>query len=538
MLAAMPLPPTTAPPGDETPVRGRDDACPGALRLHPADDGALARVRVPGGLLTARQALVLAGVAEELGDGRLDLTSRGNLQLRGLDAGCGAGLAARLRAAGLLPSDRHDRVRNIVASPLSGLDGAGHADAPAWARALDALLCDEVPAGSGFAELAGLSGRFLFALDDGRGDVSALGADVTLIATPDGEAVLRLGSAWGHGLARADSTAPNAADSPDATDRPDATDHSGAPGVAARRAGRAAGDDTPSRARPPGPPGLGDGPSGAELLVRAEDAPRAAALAAVAFLDAVRASGTRAWRVRELPARHAVTADRLAGRLAAAGIQATPLGPQSPTTTAGTPAADPTPAVGLVVGPDGRCAVSVAVPLGRLSAAQWRLSAGLASRRGSGELRVTPWRGVVLPGFSPDEARAALRELADAGLVATPHSPWLGIAACTGRPGCAKSLADVRADAARAVAGAVAGAASGDGRPDPPPDQGPPPGRPPVYFSGCERRCGHPGGRWVDVLATGDGYRVAVRDPGGSTPGVDVTADQLAGAVASARGAT
>ncbi|NUS90671.1 MAG: nitrite reductase, partial [Streptomyces sp.] len=114
--------------------------------------------------------------------------------------------------------------------------------------------------------------------------------------------------------------------------------------------------------------------------------------------------------------------------------------------------------------------------------------------------------------------------------VTAPHSPWFGVGACTGRPGCAKSLADVRAEAARAVAGE----ASGDGRP------GPPRSRLPVYFSGCERRCGHPGGpvRWVDVLATGDGYQVAVRDATGSARGVDVTAEQVAGAVAAARGTT
>lgn len=468
MLAAMPLPPTTVPPGDQSPFRrrsGRDDACPGALRLHPADDGALARVRVPGGLLTTRQADALARVAEELGDARLDITSRGNLQVRGLDPGCGAELAGRLRAAGLLPSDRHERVRNVVASPLCGLDGAGHADVAAWARELDAALCDETS-----DELSALSGRFLFALDDGRGDVAALGADVTLIATPDGGAVLRM------------------------------------PGPACRSE-RTEGRDTPDSI---------------ELWVReAGDVPRAAALAAVEFLASVRASGTRAWRVRELPAQHAVAADGLATRLAAAGIETV----RTVRTEPDPGLSPPGPAPGLVTGPDGRLAVSVAVPLGRVSAAQWRLLATLASRGGSGELRVTPWRGVVLPGFSPDGGRTASGELSDAGLVTDPASPWLGVGACTGRPGCAKSLADVRADAARAVAG--------DRRP----------GSLPVYFSGCERRCGHPGGRWVDALATGAGYRVTVREvpeAAGADTGADVTADvtaeQVADAVAAARG--
>ncbi|MCQ8188529.1 nitrite reductase [Streptomyces rugosispiralis] len=518
MLAAMPLPPTTTPSGDETPVRGRDDACPGALRLHPADDGSLARIRVPGGLLTGRQAWALGRVAEELGDGRLDITSRGNAQVRGLAAGCGAELAARLRAAGLLPSDRHDRVRNIVASPLSGLDGGGHADVVAWVRELDAVLCDDTLLGH--AELSGLSGRFLFALDDGRGDVAALGADVTLIATPGDGAVLRVGGP----VAGVD--------------------------VAGVPTGGAAG--------------------GGDLRVRSEDAARAAALAAVEFLARARESGTRAWRVRELPARHAVTADGLAARLAEAGVEAVRTR-HRPVASAAPPAPGPVP------GPDGRHALSVALPLGRVTAAQWRLLAGLASRDGADELRMTPWRGVVLPGFAPGDTRGALAELSDAGLVTTPDSPWLGVGACTGRPGCAKSLADVRShatrmvadtayeaadttygvadtaceaagtaevvpDAGRVVAGGseprpMRGSASDDGRraaPDPLP----------VYVSGCERRCGHPGGRWVDALATGDaGYRVTVRggareDTPEAEDGVEVTAEQLADAVAAARGTT
>ncbi|OPF80624.1 nitrite reductase [Streptomyces antioxidans] len=528
MLAAMPLPPTTTPSGDETPVRGRADACPGALRLHPADDGALARIRVPGGVLTARQAQALGRMAEELGDGRLDITSRGNAQLRGLTAGCGAELASRLRTAGLLPSDRHDRVRNIVASPLSGLDGAGHADVVAWVRELDALLCDDPGDGAygdtaaGRGELSGLSGRFLFALDDGRGDVAALGADVTLIAAPGGGAVLMTGGPLvGGGV-----SPPPGATHPD---------------TAAWRGRRTDGSDTLGRGAEANTGGEGvastamDGSvaGGGGLWVRGDDTPRAAALAAVEFLTRVRESGTRAWRVRELPAEHAVTTGGLAARLAEAGIEAVRV-EHPPVRASATP-----PAPGPVPGPNGRHALSVALPLGRVSAAQWRLLTALAARDGADELRMTPWRGVVLPGFAPDDARDALSELSGAGLVTTPDSPWLGVGACTGRPGCAKSLADVRADAARVVAGGS--------RP-----------RPvyPVYVSGCERRCGHPGGRWVDALATGDtGYRVTARGGAkGDTPeaeagedgvngmdvedGREVTAEQLADAVAAARGTT
>ncbi|MEU9040133.1 MULTISPECIES: hypothetical protein [unclassified Kitasatospora] len=424
-----PTPDATAPgaavPDREVPDRGRADACPGALRLHPADDGALARIRLPGGLLTVRQALALAEAAEALGDGELETTSRGNVQLRGLASQCAADLAERLRAVGLLPSDTHERVRNIVASPLAGLDATGSAlsapsapsadvadvaDVQAWVRELDARLC-----ASDWA--AGLSGKFLFALDDGRGDVAALDADVTLIAGSRAAAserptVLRLGrSSHGH-------------------------------------------------------------------PVRAGQEVTAVLDAARSFLDALRTSGRQAWHLREVP-------DLL------------PAGSVPLPAFAGT-----APAVGAHPG-----GLSVGLRFGRASAAQWRALAAAASASAdasasvsawSGGLRLTPWRGVVLPGAPAD----LLPALAEAGFRTEPGSPWERATACTGLPGCAKSLADVRSDAARALDAGPWPAGGGGGS-----------GALPVHWSGCERRCGHPAGRWVDVLATGHGYRVTVNGP-------------------------
>jgi len=144
-----------------------DDRCPGALRLHPADDGHVARLRIPGGRLSARQLVALTDLADGYGDGELHLTSRGNLQVRGVSADAGTSIAAALAAAGLLPSLAHDRVRNLVASPLGGLtvDEA--------VVAFDTALVAE-------PRLAELSGRFLFGIDDGTGDALALEPDLAL----------------------------------------------------------------------------------------------------------------------------------------------------------------------------------------------------------------------------------------------------------------------------------------------------------------------------------------------------------------------
>src|SRR4051794_9541633 len=169
------------------PLRLRADACPGALQTHAAADGGLARVRVPGGLLTSDQLRVLAAAARDLGDGALELTSRGNLQLRGLPDGAETELGDRLAAAGLLPSASHERVRNVVASALTGRAG-GHVNARPWVRAFDRGLCAA-------PSLAGLPGRFLATLDDGRGDVARLGGDVGLLALDRGTVALLLAGA-------------------------------------------------------------------------------------------------------------------------------------------------------------------------------------------------------------------------------------------------------------------------------------------------------------------------------------------------------
>ncbi|WP_433206260.1 precorrin-3B synthase [Nocardia sp. CA-107356] len=154
-------------------TRTNPDSCPGVLRLHQAADGPLARIRLPGGRLEPGQLQVLAAAAAELGDENVELTSRGNVQLRQVrDA---AALSERLAGAELLPSRTHERVRNIVASPLSGRIG-GLSEVHGLVPVLDAGL-------RAAPRLADLPGRVLFTLDDGRGDISGLGGDIGVHAT-------------------------------------------------------------------------------------------------------------------------------------------------------------------------------------------------------------------------------------------------------------------------------------------------------------------------------------------------------------------
>ncbi|HWJ83135.1 MAG TPA: nitrite reductase [Nocardioides sp.] len=173
-------------------TRTRPDRCPGVLRPWPADDGALVRVRVPGGHLSTAALVALAGVAEEHGDGRVRTTARANLQLRGLplvDGSLPDEVVAAVEATGLLPSRTHDLARNILCSPQTGRAG-GLADLRPVVAALDVAVCAS-PA------LAALPGRFLFTLDDGRGDLAGRHRDLGLVALDRATARVRVGAGSG-----------------------------------------------------------------------------------------------------------------------------------------------------------------------------------------------------------------------------------------------------------------------------------------------------------------------------------------------------
>lgn len=169
------------------------DRCPGVLRPWIADDGALVRMRLIGGALPSSSLRALMKITSEWGDGNIYLTSRANLQLRAIahaDGCVPAALVDAISKAGLLPVPSHERVRNISVSPMTGRTG-GHADLRPLADVVDKLLCAD-------PLFTSLSGKFLFALDDGRGDFARSTLDLGVFALDAQTAQLRVGSdLWG-----------------------------------------------------------------------------------------------------------------------------------------------------------------------------------------------------------------------------------------------------------------------------------------------------------------------------------------------------
>ncbi|MEF9605617.1 precorrin-3B synthase, partial [Paracoccus sp. PXZ] len=126
--------------------------CPGALRPMASGDGLVLRIRARNGRLTPDQARLIAGLSARHGNGLMDLTSRANLQLRGLDpAGHAAGVAA-LDGIGLIDdSPESEARRNVILSPFARMGGAAWQLAEAIARAMTTPDAPQVPNKFGFA---------------------------------------------------------------------------------------------------------------------------------------------------------------------------------------------------------------------------------------------------------------------------------------------------------------------------------------------------------------------------------------------------
>lgn len=140
----------------------RPSACPGLYRLAPARDGGICRVKLALGTLDAAQARAVAGAARDFGNGVIEITSRSNLQLRGIAETDAHALADRIYAAGLgAATAAADDVRNLMVSPTCGIDPQALLDTTPLAQAILALL-------DARADFHALSPKFSILLDGGE----------------------------------------------------------------------------------------------------------------------------------------------------------------------------------------------------------------------------------------------------------------------------------------------------------------------------------------------------------------------------------
>lgn len=161
--------------------------CPGVARPMESGDGLLVRAHPRHGILSLDQAAGLAAAAQAAGNGRIDITSHGNAQIRGVTPERHGALRARLAALGLDDATPRPPFRATIVSPLADLDPWGAPGALELADRVEALVHEQV-----------LPPKFLVVLETGPYPVLGhLGGDITLRLPAPGALALTLARTHG-----------------------------------------------------------------------------------------------------------------------------------------------------------------------------------------------------------------------------------------------------------------------------------------------------------------------------------------------------
>ena len=175
MIATLPLAPADAP---AFPLRR--GACPSVATPMATGDGLLVRLRPEAAGLSPADWVAIAALARRYGNGLLEVTARGKLQVRGLTVDTVGRFAAGLDAAGIA-------IRTGVAievPPLAGLDPTETADATPLAGQIAQMIAEREPA-------LVLAPKLAIVVDGGGAiNLSDLVADIRLDAVRRQEQVL------------------------------------------------------------------------------------------------------------------------------------------------------------------------------------------------------------------------------------------------------------------------------------------------------------------------------------------------------------
>ena len=139
----------------------------GLFYVAPAQDSYMCRLRFPGGAIRSWQLRGLAEMADEMAGGFADVTTRANLQLREIGARNAVRIIMGLRDLGIINLGAGaDNIRNVTASPLSGIDATELIETLPLARDMHYYIINH-------REMYGLPRKFNIAFDGG-GAISSL----------------------------------------------------------------------------------------------------------------------------------------------------------------------------------------------------------------------------------------------------------------------------------------------------------------------------------------------------------------------------
>jgi precorrin-3B synthase len=169
--------------------------CPGALRPMRSGDGLVVRIRPHGGRLDAKQSAGIAALAERYGNGLIDLTSRANLQIRGVSNEGHRPLIEELSRLELLDRDPESEARrNILVTPF-------------WTIGDDTFSLTEELEQALARTPVGFPTKFGFAVDSGRERaLASASADIRIERSIAGGLIVRAdGAEHGRPVTRTDA---------------------------------------------------------------------------------------------------------------------------------------------------------------------------------------------------------------------------------------------------------------------------------------------------------------------------------------------
>jgi ferredoxin-nitrite reductase len=362
----------------------------GLFHVTPAQDSFMLRLRIPGGILTTYQLRGLAQMSEEWGPGRADLTTRSNLQIRELQPKDIIRVLNRVQSLGMSSrGSGADNIRNITASPITGLDAQELLDVTPLAEALQSYI-------SNSPDMYELPRKFNVAFDNG-GTISVVADtnDIGFVAVEVGE-------------------------------------------------GRSVPTGIYFRVLLCGITGHRQFATDCGILLRPDQTVAVAAAMIRVFTQHGDRTNRKKARLKYLIDTWGVEKFLCESEK----LLAFPLIRIAPSECEPRRPIDRTGHIGIHTQsqPDLHY-IGLSIPVGRLPVAQMRAIADIADRFGSGEVRLTVWQNLLIPNIPTHHLATAQQALTNASLNYKAGTVLSGTVACTGNQGCRFSATDTKAHA-------------------------------------------------------------------------------------------
>ena len=438
----------------------RTGLCPTLTQPSSQRDGMLMRISLVGGAVGAVECGLIADLAERHGNGMIELTNRGNLQLRGIGDENVTEVVDELVRLGF----GTDAARTVTISPFAG--------------SVERQARNEIVAALDLAGYAGLSNKFVVHIDDSAGRTASQRGDIVVRIRRTGTATVRLDH-----LGEAELPADDLA------------------GLVSAVAACCADHGRQSRLRD----------ALAASTPRHFVAELASALGHSLRFNPPPEADLASCDVAssDVASSDFASSDVASSDFVASDVASSDAAPADPSLSAVEAITDPAPAqldpIGVLAmrRTDAAPFFAIAsVPLGRLDPMTLRRLGALCTDHGIAEMRLTPWKAIAFACTTEAQAKDVLAGAAQLGLAIDRSHPSLGVVACIGATGCWQTELDTLSIARAIIAErsthgpqstvaatltAVSTATSGT-----------------VHVSGCDKSCAFSGTAAVTFVGRND----------------------------------